>query len=167
MELVVGLLVCSTAVFVAIGEASLGDAHQLIEHDEFEFEFDDIKRRLHGDFSYILPGVLEADEDNIEPDTDAVDHDKLPHDLACQAVVDRPQHTDSRYNIHGCDDELLKTESCQLDTLDNVEFRLPVSVVVRIGSAVGDNRGTVKCESVEDDHAKDESQSAFSADDQV
>ena len=72
LELVAAAVVL-TLEMIFLGEAGLGEAHQLVEDSEFKLQLDAVYHGLHGRFTHVIVGELQAYQDNVHANTDAVD----------------------------------------------------------------------------------------------
>ena len=156
--------VFAAAPLVFLGEAGLGEAHELIEDCEFEFQFDGVDHGFDGGFADVIVCEFQADEDDVHADAYAIDEEELEHDFAGHAVVDAAEEAHGGGDVDGGDDEFLEAETDELDAFHDVEFRGPEAGVGGVGAVGEDYGGEVESYGVEDYHGEDVAEGLLVAD---
>ena len=152
---------------ILLGKTSFGQAHQLIQDCEFEFQFDCIDHRFDGGFADVVVREFETNKDDIHTDAYTIDCQELYHHFPGHAVVDGAKKPDRGCNVDGRDDELLNAETDELNSFHYVEFGCPEVCIRRITAICEDDCRNMKCNCIKDYHRENVAQSLLVSDDKM
>lgn len=112
--------------------------HEAVQDGEFELELGAVDKGLVGGLVFVLVGVLEAEDGDVEEDNDGVDKDEMVHEAAAGFAVAHAllesQELGGFEDVNTGDDDLLDEEDGNLDLFHDGIWLHPHLGTVREGS---------------------------------